>query len=182
MRDLSPWGFNDAISSFRLTSSDRDHDGLSDWEETFGLDGDLDLDDLSNGSEALLGTDPDDTDSDSDGVQDDVEVRGGSDALSPHDAACAPPWSGDWVVASSCTLRTPRGAAGGVHVLPGQLLTIAADASLALSWTNHGIQIDPNAGVLVEPGGQIVGSLPPGPPRSSPPATVPLPSTHATAG
>ena len=71
---------------------DTDNDGLPDWweQDFFGnlnqnATGDLDSDGLTNLEEYILGTNPNDSDSDNDGASDGVEVDNGNNPLNPTD-------------------------------------------------------------------------------------------------
>jgi hypothetical protein len=71
---------------------DTDNDGLPDWweQDFFGnlnqnATGDLDSDGLTNLEEYILGTNPNDSDSDNDGASDGVEVANGNNPLNPTD-------------------------------------------------------------------------------------------------
>ncbi len=68
---------------------------------------------------------------------------------------CAPPASGDWTVAASCTMTASDTAPGDVIVDPGMVLTIDNGVTLEIDLVNHKLLVQPGGGVLVRPLGTI---------------------------
>jgi len=72
---------------------------------------------------------------------------------------CSPPPSGNWVVDTSCTLRSsPSNPAinnGDLIVEMNSVLTIPAGVSLNIDFTNHNLTVKSGSGVLIESGGKI---------------------------
>ena len=132
---------HESFLSNEVSNDDRDHDGLSDLEETARGTGvanpDSDGDGLTDGDEVLRNSNPLQKDSDGDGAADGNEVLAGSDPLDP---ASTPAGSRglDFYTVPPCRLldtRDPPGPAGGPALAHGnsRVLAIAGSCGIPAS-------------------------------------------------
>lgn len=72
-----------------------------------------------------------------------------------HTLACLPPLSGDWTVASSCTLTNTATAQANVIVPSGTVLTIPNGLRLNIDFIHYHLLVRSGGGVLIKAGGAI---------------------------
>jgi len=72
-----------------------------------------------------------------------------------HTLACLPPLSGDWTIASSCTLVSTATAPANVIVQSGTVLTIPNGLRLHIDFIHHHLLVKSGGGVLIKSGGAV---------------------------
>lgn len=70
-------------------------------------------------------------------------------------ADCAPPATGDWLVAASCELRASYGAPGGVRIATGATLRLTDGAVLGIDFGAAALRIDSGGKLLIDPGSRV---------------------------
>lgn len=76
-------------------------------------------------------------------------------AVYQNTSSCIPPTSGDWDVASSCTLDSSAVAPANVIVDTGVVLTIPSGLRLDIDFTHYHLLVRAGGGVLIKAGGAI---------------------------
>ncbi len=71
------------------------------------------------------------------------------------DSPCTPPASGDWTLASSCTLSSSVAAPGNVIVQSGVVLTIPNGLKLNIDLIHYHLLVKLGGGILIKAGGAI---------------------------
>jgi hypothetical protein len=100
-------------------------------------------------------TDPNNADTDDDGVSDGDEITEGSDPNDSSSTACVEPDSGDWTVTRDCTLFSSKTWSGDFYVQNGAVVTIPSGITLDLDFATHKLTVESGSGVLIEQGATL---------------------------
>ena len=136
----------ESFLSNMVKNDDRDHDGLTDEQETsFGTNisnPDSDSDGLTDGEEYNRGTNPLVTDTDGDGYSDSVEIQAGSDPLDPNSTSADTDNDGTIDIQDNCPSKPNGpilGSCSATSDKPG--INCASDADCANGCSSNGLCI-----------------------------------------